>query len=118
MRLFNWYQRIPLIWRNLGAFVLGCTFGVLLYKLAGYCGSDFLERTVAILSPFGSVLVNMLKMIVILIIFFSLIYGAASLPLKTFGKMGAGVCAWYFFTSLYAAVFGSAVALLFNPKLS
>jgi Na+/H+-dicarboxylate symporter len=60
----------------------------------------------------------MLKMIVIPIIFFSLIHGAASLPTKTFGKMGLGVCAWYFFTSLYAAVFGSAIALLFNPKLA
>jgi hypothetical protein len=51
----------------------------------------------------------MLKMIVIPIIFFSLVYGAASLPTKTFGKMGIGVCAWYFFTSLYAAVFGSVI---------
>jgi Na+/H+-dicarboxylate symporter len=32
--------------------------------------------------------------------------------------MGAGVCGWYFFTSLYAAVFGCIIALLFNPKLT
>jgi Na+/H+-dicarboxylate symporter len=73
---------------------------------------------VNILSPFGIILVNMLKMIVIPIIFFSLVYGAASLPTKTFGKMGIGVCAWYFFTSLYAAVFGSVIAICFNPKLA
>ena len=60
----------------------------------------------------------MLKMIVIPIIFFSLIHGAASLPTKTFGKMGIGVCAWYFFTSLYAAIFGSIIAVIFNPKLA
>ena len=60
----------------------------------------------------------MLKMIVIPIIFFSLVHGAASLPLKTFGKMGLWVCAWYFFTSLFAAVFGSGVALVFDPTLS
>ena len=118
MKLFSWYSRIPLIYRNLAAFVLGCAAGVLIYKLGGIYGSDFLSRTVTILSPFGNVLVNMLKMIVIPIIFFSLIYGAASLPLKTFGKMGLGVCIWYFCTSLYAAIFGSGIALWFNPTLN
>lgn len=118
MKLFNWYNRIPLIWRNLGGFILGCIFGILIYKLGGIYGSGFLSKTVSILSPFGGVLVNMLKMIVIPIIFFSLIHGAASLPVKTFGKMGAGGCCWYFFTSLYAAVFGTFIALIFNPKLA
>ena len=118
MKLFSWYNRIPLIYRNLGAFVLGCAAGMIIYQIGAHCGGEFLEKTVSILSPFGAVLVNMLKMIVIPIIFFSLIHGAASLPTKTFGKMGVGVCSWYFFTSLYAAVFGSIIALLFNPKLS
>ena len=118
MKIFSWYSRIPLVWRNLGAFVLGCLAGIILYKVNQLCGGKILENVVAVLSPFGSVLVNMLKMIVIPIIFFSLIYGAASLPVKTFGKMGAGVCSWYFFTSLYAAVFGCVITLLFNPELS
>ena len=118
MNLFRWYNRIPLIWRNLGAFVFGCAFGVILYQMRDVCGGNLLQQTVTVLSPFGAVLVNMLKMIVIPIIFFSLIHGAASLPLKTFGKMGAGVCGWYFVTSLYAAVFGTVIALIFNPKLT
>ena len=118
MQIFKWYFRMPLIWRNLGAFLLGCLFGVLIYKAGGIWGNKFLSNTVAILSPFGTVLVNMLKMIVIPVIFFSLIHGAASLPVKTFGKMGLMVCGWYFFTSLYAAVFGSAIARVFNPELS
>ena len=118
MKIFNWYFRIPLIYRNLGAFVLGCLAGVIIYKLGVIRGEGFVSQIAAVLSPFGSVLVNMLKMIVIPIIFFSLIHGAASLPTKTFGKMGIGVCAWYFFTSLYAAIFGAAIALLFNPKLA
>jgi len=118
MNLVKYYTRIPLIWRNLGAFVLGCIFGIIVYQLGKVYGNDFVDKTAAILSPFGSVLVNMLKMIVIPIIFFSLIYGAASLPVKTFGKMGLWVCIWYFFTSLYAAVFGSVIAIIFNPELS
>ena len=118
MKIFTWYRNIPLIYRNLAGFILGCAFGVLLYKLDAVYGGKFLSRTVEILSPFGLVLVNMLKMIVIPIIFFSLIHGAASLPTKTFGKMGLGVCMWYFFTSLYAAIFGCGIAFLFNPKLA
>ncbi|MBO5991849.1 MAG: dicarboxylate/amino acid:cation symporter, partial [Lentisphaeria bacterium] len=118
MKLFSWYNKIPLIYRNLGAFVLGCIAGLVLYKLGVIRGEEFLTKAVSILSPFGTILVNMLKMIVIPIIFFSLIHGAASLPTKTFGKMGIGVCAWYFFTSLYAAIFGSIIAVIFNPKLA
>ena len=116
--MLNWYRRIPLIYLNLGAFVLGCTAGLLLYKLGVIRGEGFLSQAVSILTPFGVVLVNMLKMIVIPIIFFSLVYGAASLPLKTFGKMGVGVFSWYLFTSLFAAVFGSVIAMMFNPKLN
>ena len=118
MRLFSWYGKIPLIYRNLGAFVLGCAAGVVIYKFGNCLGENGLQKIVDVLSPFGAVLVNMLKMVVIPIIFFSLIYGAASLPVKTFGKMGLCVCAWYFFTSLYAAVFGSAFAVLFDPSVA
>ena len=73
MKLFSWYSRIPLVWRNLGAFVLGCLAGLLIYKGGLVWGDIFLSRTLAILSPFGTVLVNMLKMIVIPIIFFSIV---------------------------------------------
>ena len=118
MNIFNWYFKIPLLYRNIGAFALGCLAGIAVYKIGLMHGGNIVSQTASVLSPFGSVLVNMLKMIVIPIIFFSLIHGAASLPTKTFGKMGLGVCAWYFFTSLYAAVFGTLIAMLFNPRLA
>lgn len=118
MNIFNFFHRIPLIYRNIAAFVLGCIAGVIIYYIGSICGENMLLKITAILSPFGTVLVNMLKMIVIPIIFFSLICGAASLPTKTFGKMGLWVCAWYFFTSVYAAVFGSISAIVFSPELT
>ena len=105
-----------LIYFNLAAFVLGCLAGLALYKF-GLSDKESLAKIIEIMTPFGNVLVNMLKMIVIPIIFFSLVCGAASMPAKSFGKMGAGVCGWYFFTSLYAAIFGSVVAILLNPSL-
>ncbi len=118
MKLFKWYTRIPLIYLNLGAFVLGSAGGLLLYWLGNRLGGDFLNTATAILAPFGNILVNMLKMIVMPIIVCTLIGGAAALPLKTFGKMGLAVCGWYFFTSLFAAIFGSTIAIFFNPSLS
>ncbi len=109
-------RKIPLIYLNLAAFVLGCLAGLVLYKL-GLTHASVLDKIVAVLSPFGNILVNMLKMIVIPIIFFSLICGAATMPAKSFGKMGTSVCGWYFFTSLYATLFGTVVAIAFNPTL-
>ena len=118
MKLFSWYFRVPLIYLNLGAFVLGCAGGLLLYWLGGQLGGNFLNTATSILAPFGNILVSMLKMIVMPIIVCTIISGAATLPLKQFGKMGLFVCGWYFFTSLFAAVFGTVVAMFFNPALS
>lgn len=118
MKLFSWYFRVPLIYLNLGAFVLGCAGGLFLYWLGGQLGGNFLNTATSILAPFGNILVSMLKMIVMPIIVCTIISGAATLPLKQFGKMGLFVCGWYFFTSLFAAVFGTVVAMFFNPALS
>jgi Na+/H+-dicarboxylate symporter len=54
-------------------------------------------------------------MIVVPIIFFSLVVGASSLPIKRFGHIGVRVIAWYLLTSLFAAVLGTALALAIRP---
>ena len=118
MKLWERYRNTPLIYLNLGAFILGGIAGLLLYKGGSAWGGNFLTQALAILSPFGGILVNMLKMIVIPIIFFSIVSGTAGLPLKTFGKMGLWVCIWYFCTSLYSVIFGTLTAFAFNPSLN
>jgi Na+/H+-dicarboxylate symporter len=60
----------------------------------------------------------MLKAVVYPIILFSLIAGAACLPLKRSGKVGGIVMAWYFVTSLFATLFGVALAYMLNPSIS
>jgi Na+/H+-dicarboxylate symporter len=57
----------------------------------------------------------MLKMIVVPIIFFSLVVGAASLPIKKFGRVGLKVIGWYLFTSILAAILGVVIALIVSP---
>ena len=102
-----------LIWMILGAFIAGLAVGIVLWW---HLEPDVVRAYyVPYVSPFGDVLVSMLKMIVIPVILLSLISGAASLPTKEFGKIGIKVLAWYFITSLFAAVVGSALAVWFNP---
>ena len=107
--------RVPLVWRILVGFVLGVAGGLLMQRFAS---PQALARVLPILAPFGGVLVAMLKMVVYPIIFFSLVLGAASLPLRQSGKVGGQVIAWYSLTSLVAAVLGVALALALNPSMA
>ncbi len=118
MALFAWYRRIPLVYLNIGAFIFGIVLGLGLWRLGDALGQEVVGQCTAILAPFGTVLVALLKMIVIPIIFFSLMVGAASLPLRKFGTMGLAVILWYLATSLYAAFFGTFMAWIFNPKMA
>lgn len=99
-----------LMFQILLAFIVGLVVGIVLW-ITGMNVSGYVKWV----SPFGNVLVSMLKMIVVPVIFLSLISGAASLPTGKFGKIGIKVIVWYFLTSLIAAVVGSFLALLFNP---
>ena len=107
-------KKIPLVAQILIGFGLGTAIGLALCEFAS---PDTTGKILPFVAPFGSVLVAMLKMVVYPIILFSLIMGAASLPLKTAGKVGGTVLAWYGLTSLFATVFGVVVAYALNPSL-
>ena len=106
-------SRFPLVWRILAGFLLGIALGLASSGLE----PGVLRRVLAVVMPFGAVLVSMLKMVVYPIIFFSLVLGAASMPLRSSGRIGGTVLAWYFATSLFATVFGVAMAFLMNPSM-
>ena len=108
------YFGVPLIARILTSFIIGTALGVLCSGLP----EDFKTSLISIVQPFGSVLISVLKMAVFPIVLFSLIFGAASLPLKKSGKLGLSVVGWYFFTSLFATGFGIALALCLNPTMN
>ncbi|MBP2173149.1 dicarboxylate/amino acid:cation symporter [Methanococcus voltae] len=110
-KIINAYTSIPLVARMLGALAIGLPIGLAI----SFYAPDLINVISAYLSPFGTVLVNMLKMIVIPIIFFSLISGAASIPLGKLGRVGIKTILWYLMTSLFASLFGVLVAMLFNP---
>lgn len=107
---------ISLVWYNIFAFVFGAIVGVIVKTSFGN-DKEIFDSIISIISPFGSVLVAILKSVVIPIIFFSLVAGASSLPLKKFGKLGIKVITFYICTSLFATIFGLTVALLFSPEI-
>ncbi len=113
--LIRKYRDIPILYRMLGAFVIGALLGLTGWYLEARQGLALKETIEVWLSPFGMVFVKMLKMIVVPLIFFSLFQGASSLPLKKFGSIGIKVIALYLATSLLAAITGTVFAILINP---
>jgi Na+/H+-dicarboxylate symporter len=108
-------KKIPLVAKILIGFVSGTAIGL---GLSAFCEAETVKKIIPYISPFGSILVAMLKAVVYPIILFSLIAGAACLPLKRSGKVGGIVMAWYFVTSLFATLFGVALAYMLNPSIS
>jgi Na+/H+-dicarboxylate symporter len=113
--LLKWYLSTSLVLRILSAFLFGSLIGGLLWFISSRTGADTAQSIIPFISPFGTILINMLKMIVIPVIFFSLVIGAASLPIQRFGRIGAKVMAWYFLCSFLAAAVGVMLALSINP---
>jgi Na+/H+-dicarboxylate symporter len=103
-----------LLLRILIGFAAGSVLGLAFSKC---CSAGTLSRVLPFVEPFGDILVSMLKTVVYPIILFSLVYGAASIPLKKSGRVGGLVMLWYFATSLFATVFGVALAWIMNPKV-
>jgi len=93
-RLLHWYFKTSLILRIIVCFVAGSLIGGALWYLSQRTGGAELtgptasDRAIPYISPFGQVFVQMLKMIVVPIIFLSLVVGASSLPISRFGRIG------------------------------
>ena len=113
--VFRWYFKTSLLLRILVGLLAGSVIGGLLWYISSRTGEPITQTILPYISPFGTVLISMLKMIVIPIIFFSLITGSASLPVKQFGRIGLKVIGWYLLCSLLAALLGTVLAITHNP---
>jgi proton glutamate symport protein len=114
-KLLMAYVNTSLVVRIIVGFLLGAVVGGVLWYMTGSIGIDGVKNITSSVAPFGLVFVNMLKMIVIPVIFFSLVVGAASLPVSKFGRVGVKVLGWYFLCSALAAVVGIIGAMIVNP---
>lgn len=116
MGILRAYLRVSLVKRVVAGVLLGALCGGALWALSDACGlKPEVQRAMRVCAPFGTVFIGMLKMIVVPTVFFSLVSGAASLPLKRLGKVGGKLIGWYFATMAMASAFGVSLARWINP---
>jgi Na+/H+-dicarboxylate symporter len=108
---FSWYFKANLLGRILFGLVLGAIVGIVL----GGFFPDYVKAFVDNSKFFGDLFIRLLKMIVVPVILFSLIAGAASIEPSRLGRVGVKIMVYYLFTSALAVAFGLFFANILNP---
>lgn len=115
MRLFQ-----ELWFRVLLGLLLGALLGMAMRHEADFFGSgisgkDFLTNYV---KPFGTLFINLIKMVIVPLIFFSLVSGITSMTdARAFGRIGVKSVSAYLVTGAFAVCIGLAFAAVFKPGL-
>jgi len=109
--MLSWYFKPNLLSRILIGLVLGAIVGIAL----GYGSPETVKAFVDNTKFFGDLFIRLLKMIVVPVILFSLIAGAASIAPTRLGRVGVKIMAYYLFTSALAVAIGLAFANVFQP---
>ncbi len=94
--------------------IIGLVFGIIWALLSGWYGwQDFTSDWIA---PFGTIFINLLKLIAVPLILFSIISGIVSLgnP-KDLGKLGLRTLSLYLFTTVFAVSLGLLLVNVIKP---
>ena len=103
--MFDFYFKSNLLMRILIGLILGAIAGIVF------------GNKIAWVNPFGSLFINLLKMIVTPVILSTLVVGAASISPATLGKVGVKIVVFYLLTSAFAVAIGLLFANIFKPGL-
>ena len=107
-------KKIPLHWKILGGMALGLIIGV--FASQSELGIDFVKNWI---KPFGTIFINLLKLIAIPLIIASLIKGIADLQdISKFSSLGLRTIIIYTVTTLIALSIGLAIVHIINPGKS
>lgn len=97
--------------------LIGLLLGIAWAFLSAFFG--FSTFTIDWIAPFGTIFINLLKLIAVPLIFFSIICGVAGLSdLHVLGKLGTRTLGLYVFTTLVAITIGLILVNLFKPGYS
>ena len=98
------------LWQKI---MLGMVLGIIL----GLLDPSILEyKVVNIVEPIGAIFSNMLKMIVVPLIFCAILYGITSIDdADTFTRLGGKAFAIYSITTMFAVTIGIVFTLIFEP---
>ena len=103
MKIVRWYFRANLLLRILAGLILGA--------IAGWVFGPGIEWV----SPFGDIFVRLLKMIVVPVVMFTIIVGAASVHPARLGRVGVKALGIYMITTAFAVALGLIFGNLFQP---
>ena len=108
-KIWTWFKNNGLLVFTIASVVLGVVIGCFMR----YWTYD--DDFVMIIGFPGDLLMRMLKMLIIPLITSSMISGLAQLDAKSSGRMGSRAIAYYFGTTLLAAVLGIILVLAIHP---
>ena len=109
--MLDWYFKSNLLSRIMIALIAGVVIGIAL----GYGDPATTKAFVDNTKFFGDLFIRLLKMIVVPVILFSLIAGAASIAPSRLGRVGVKIMVYYLATSALAVAIGLAFANVFQP---
>ena len=79
-------------------------------------GADGVDLAKTWIAPFGTIFMNMIKMIIVPLVFSSLVIGVCSLgDVKKIGRIGAKTMAYYLGTTAFAIVLGLILGVIIQP---
>ena len=106
----NSKKGLALHWQVIIGLILGAVYAWMSIR---YGWNEF---TMNWIQPFGDIFINLLKMIAVPLVLFSIISGVASLgDMKKLGRMGIKTLAIYLTTTMFAVVIGLALVNIFKP---
>jgi Na+/H+-dicarboxylate symporter len=91
---------------------------ILIAMVAGVVAGFFLGEKGAVFAPLGDIFILLIKMVIIPLVFFSIISGAAALgETKSAGKVGLFTVAYYLATSAVSVILGLLAGGIFKPGM-
>ncbi len=93
--------------------LIGLALGIIAGLELGAEGAKFASMWIA---PFGTIFMNMIKMVIVPLVFSSLVVGVCSLgDIKKVGRIGVKTLCYYLGTTAFAICIGIAFGVIFEP---
>lgn len=103
-------KKLALHWKILIGMLLGVIYGLIA------ANGEWQLLTDSYIKPFGTIFINLLKLIAMPLIFFSLISGIGNLKdISKLSKMGAKTIGFYIFTTVVAITIGLVLVNIIDP---
>ena len=106
--MMKWYKKLH--WQIIIGMILGLVWGLSASVLG------FVEFTQGYIRPFGTIFIDLLKLIAVPLVLVSLVVGVASLnDVTKLSRMGGKTVAIYMVTTIFAITIGLTVVNILNP---